>query len=151
MLPIIRNEVVDKKKWISDEEISDYFTLAQSLPGVIAINTATAIGKKVYGLKGSIAATLGMITFPAIIIIIVAIFFAKLHEYILVQKIFAAIQALTIAMILISIISLFKTGIKDRFQFLIFILSLILAFKISPQYVIIFATLLSLIYGWRKK
>lgn len=91
-----------------------------------------------------------MITFPAIIIIIVAIFFAKLHEYILVQKIFVAIQALTIAMILISIISLFKTGIKDRFQFLIFILSLILAFKISPQYVIIFAALLSLI-RWRKK
>lgn len=52
MIPIIRHEIVNQKKWITDEEISKYLTLSQSIPGVIAINTATAVGKKFYGLPG---------------------------------------------------------------------------------------------------
>lgn len=148
MIPIIRHEIVNQKKWITDEEISKYLTLSQSIPGVIAINTATAVGKKIYGLPGAIAATLGMITFPFIIIIAVAKYFSKFQEYPTIQKAFDSIQALTISMILLALTSLYKSGIKDKFQFVIFIVGItaILFFKISPQYIIIVAGVLSLVY-----
>jgi Chromate transport protein ChrA len=148
MIPIIRSEVVEKKKWISDEEISDYLVLGQSLPGVIAINTATAVGKKVCGFWGALASTMGMITFPFIIIILVAKYFSKLQEYSVVQKAFDSVQALTVSMILLAVITLYKSGVRDKIQFAIFILSILgtLIFNIAPQYVIIIAGVFSLIY-----
>jgi len=148
MIPIIKNEVINKKKWLDEDEILEYITLAQSIPGVIAINMATAIGKKVAGIKGAIISTLGMITCPAIIIIIIANFFYEIKKHELAQKIFSSIQALSVAMILIAVLGLYKSGVKDLFQKAIFILSIILSIwlKFQVQYIIIISGLLSLAY-----
>ena len=69
MLPILQREVVDNKKWITDEELMDYYSIGQCTPGVIAVNVATFIGNKLYGTIGGIIATIGIIT-PSIIIIV---------------------------------------------------------------------------------
>lgn len=75
-------------------------------------------------------------------------YFSKFQEYPTIQKAFDSIQALTISMILLALTSLYKSGIKDKFQFVIFIVGItaILFFKISPQYIIIVAGVLSLVY-----
>ena len=68
MLPILQREVVDNKKWATEEEIMDYFAIGQCTPGIIAVNTATFIGQKYKGVLGGIIATLG-VAFPSLIII----------------------------------------------------------------------------------
>jgi len=68
MLPMIQKEIVEKHQWATDEEVMDYFAVAQCTPGVIAVNSATFVGTKVKGVLGGAAATLGVI-FPAIVII----------------------------------------------------------------------------------
>ena len=68
MLPILQREVVEKKGWVTEEELADYFAIGQCTPGVIAVNTATFVGQKLAGVAGGIVATLGMV-FPPLIII----------------------------------------------------------------------------------
>ena len=68
MLPILQREVVEKKHWATDADLTDYYAIGQCTPGVIAVNTATFIGYRYKGLAGGILATLGVIS-PSIIII----------------------------------------------------------------------------------
>ncbi len=68
MLPILQRDVVEKKGWITEEELTDYYAVGQCTPGIIAINTATFTGYKVKGNLGGVIATLGMAT-PSIVII----------------------------------------------------------------------------------
>lgn len=74
MIPLIQHTVVDEKKWLSEEEMADCIAVSQSLPGVIAINAATYVGKKKKGLAGSLAASFGVIM-PSFTIIIGAVLF----------------------------------------------------------------------------
>ena len=61
MLPILEHEIVDKQKWMNNEEILDLYALAQCTPGVIAVNTATKVGYKIKGIAGAIVTTFGVI------------------------------------------------------------------------------------------
>ena len=70
MLPMLQREVVDNKGWADEEELMDYYAIGQCTPGIIAVNTATFIGKKTAGVTGGIIATLGIV-FPSIVIITV--------------------------------------------------------------------------------
>ena len=74
MIPLIRDELV-KKGWISEEEIPDIVALAQSAPGVLAVNMSIFAGYKMRGVKGSIAATLGSILHSFLIILLIAMLF----------------------------------------------------------------------------
>ena len=81
MLPILQREVVEKKGWATEEELTDYFAIGQCTPGIIAVNTATFIGHKYKGVLGGILATLGVV-FPSLIIInIIAAFLKNFAEY----------------------------------------------------------------------
>ena len=68
MLPILQREVVDKKKWATEEELADYYAVGQCTPGIIAVNVATFIGNTEAGILGGIFATLGVV-FPSVVII----------------------------------------------------------------------------------
>ncbi|MBO7689824.1 MAG: chromate transporter, partial [Clostridia bacterium] len=68
MLPMLQKECVEKHGWTDDEELLDVFALAQCTPGIIAVNTATFLGKKQAGFLGAVFATLGVIT-PSLVII----------------------------------------------------------------------------------
>ena len=74
MLPALQMELVEKRSWVSDEEILDYYAIGQCTPGIIAINTATFVGYKRKGLIGGIVATLGMVAPSLIIITTIAAF-----------------------------------------------------------------------------
>lgn len=88
MLPALQMELVEKRSWVSDEEILDYYAIGQCTPGIIAINTATFVGYKRKGLIGGIVATLGMVAPSLIIITTIAAFFKHFQDIEVVQRAF---------------------------------------------------------------
>lgn len=147
MLPIIQKEIVEEKKWATEEEVLDYYAVGQCTPGIIAVNTATFIGYKVHGIIGAIVATLGVV-FPSLIIItIIAALLKNFANYSIVQHAFSGIRVVVIALIVSAILKLAKTSIKNSTTLIITIIAFILvAFvNLSPIYIVIAAACIGLI------
>ncbi|MGM0507988.1 MAG: chromate transporter [Fusobacteriota bacterium] len=147
MLPMIRREITDKKKWATEQEVLDYYALGQCTPGIIAVNTSTFIGYKRRGILGAIFSTLGMITPSIIIITIIAIFFGKFQENIYVQYALSGINIAVVALILKVVIRMIRKAFKGIFGYVLGIISFlaITAFSVSPVIVIITAASIGLI------
>ena len=147
MLPIIQKEIVEEKKWATEEEVLDYYAVGQCTTGIIAVNTATFIGYKVHGIIGAIFATLGVV-FPSLIIItIIAALLKNFANYSIVQHAFSGIRVVVIALIVSAILKLAKTSIKNSTTLIIAIIAFILvAFvNLSPIYIVIAAACIGLI------
>lgn len=147
MLPIIQKEIVEEKKWATEEEVLDYYAVGQCTPGIIAVNTATFIGYKVHGIIGAIVTTLGVV-FPSLIIItIIAALLKNFANYSIVQHAFSGIRVVVIALIVSAILKLAKTSIKNSTTLIIAIIAFILvAFvNLSPIYIVIAAACIGLI------
>ncbi len=113
MLPMLQKEVVENKKWATEEELMDYYAIGQCTPGVIAINTATFIGTKIAGIPGAIFASLGVI-FPSFVIItIIALFIRNFAEYEIVQHALAGITIAVFVLIADAVLKLSKKSITD--------------------------------------
>ena len=137
MLPILQREIVDNKKWATADQLADYYAVGQCTPGVIAVNTATFIGSQQAGIAGGIAATLGVVTIPAILILIIAAFLSNFMDSVIVAHAFSGIRACVTALILASVIKLFKGSVKDWPTRIIYIAVLALAaagnFMAAPE------------------
>jgi len=127
MLPILQREIVDNKKWATTGQLTDYYAVGQCTPGVIAVNTATFIGSQQAGIAGGVAATLGVVTVPAILILIIAAFLSSFMDSVIVAHAFNGIRACVRALILSSVVKLFKGAVKDRPTRIIYITVLALA------------------------
>ncbi|HZK38269.1 MAG TPA: chromate transporter [Clostridia bacterium] len=147
MLPIIQKEVVEKKEWVTDEEIIDYYAIGQCTPGVIAVNTATFIGYKRKGIIGGIIATMGVVTPPLITITIIATFFQHFEHYEIVQHAFGGMRIGVVALIVNIVLGMFKQTVKDRMGLVIFASAFIfMAFTtFSPIIVVIISALLGIL------
>jgi chromate transporter len=127
MLPILQREVVEKKGWATDEELTDYFAVGQCTPGIIAINTATFIGYKYRGVPGGVLATLGVV-FPSLIIITaIAAFLSNFADIPVVRHALAGINAAVVALIASSVVKLGKSTLKNGAAVTIFLCVLALA------------------------
>ncbi len=115
MLPMLQRELVEKKKWVTEEEILDYFAIGQCTPGVIALNVSTFIGEKRRGIRGAIAATAGFLTGPILIILIIAMFLQNFAQEPLVQHAFAGILVCVCVLILHAVLRLWKKSVVDPF------------------------------------
>ena len=147
MLPMIQKEIVEEKKWATEEEVLDYYAVGQCTPGIIAVNTATFIGYKVQGIIGAIVATLGVV-FPSLIIItIIAALLKNFASYAIIQHAFSGIRIVVIALIISAILKLAKTSIKSSITLIIAILAFIsVAFvNLSPIYIVVVAACVGLI------
>ncbi|MBK5200713.1 MAG: chromate transporter [Spirochaetaceae bacterium] len=147
MLPFLEREVVAKNQWASETQILDYYSLSQCTPGIIAVNVSTFIGYKERGIKGAVAATLGMI-FPSLIIITaIAAILSNFSDNIYVVRAFSGIRVAVCALILQSIIKLSNKSIIDKVSLLIFILILItlFIFKISTILIVVIGIVVGLI------
>ena len=113
MLPILQREVVENQGWATEEELMDYFAIGQCTPGVIAVNTATFIGKKQKGILGGIAATLGVV-FPSLIIISLLAGVIEAFSHIaIVQHAFGGIRVCVGVLILNAVVKLLKKAVLD--------------------------------------
>ena len=100
MISILQDEFVERKKWIENDEFMNLVTIAESTPGPIAINSATYIGYKVYGLLGAVIATIGMIIPSLTIIYIISLFFNEFLTIEIISSAFKGIQVCVIFLIL---------------------------------------------------
>ena len=127
MQPILQREVVEKKGWATDGELTDYFAVGQCTPGIIAVNTATFIGFKYKGIPGGILATLGVV-FPSLIIITaIAAFLSNFADIPMVRHALAGINAAVVALIASSVVKLGKSTLKNGAAIAIFLCVLVLA------------------------
>ena len=120
MLPILQRELVEKRGWVREEELTDYFAIGQCTPGVIAVNTATFVGHKLKGATGGVVATLGVV-FPSIVIImVIAAFLQNFAHLPVVIHAFNGVRACVCALILSSVLKLRKSTVLDLPTALIF-------------------------------
>jgi len=148
MLPILQREIVENKKWASDEEITDYYAIGQCTPGIIAVNTATFIGIKVKGKKGGICATLGLILPSLIIILLLASLINNFSDIEYVKHAFVGIRIAVSALILFTILKMFKKTVKDKYAFMIFlgIFTFSMLNSIKPTYLIIISAIVGILF-----
>ncbi len=121
MLPILQREVVEKKNWATEEELTDYFAIGQCTPGIIAVNTATFIGQKRKGIPGGIVATLGVV-FPSLIIISLLAGVIEAFSHVAwVNHAFGGIRICVCVLILNAVVKLYQKAVVDWKTFLIFL------------------------------
>lgn len=115
MLPMLRREMVEDRGWLSDEELLDYYAIAQATPGIIAINTATFVGFKRRGIPGAIMSTAGMVTPSLVIITVIAVFFARFQENPVVRRAFRGIRVAVAVLLSFTVASLIKKSVHGFF------------------------------------
>lgn len=152
MIPLIQKEVVESKKWMDAREFIDMLAMAQSAPGVIAINTAIFIGYKMKGIKGSLVTTLGSALPSFLIILAVAMVFTNFRDNLVVERIFKGIRPAVVALIAAPLYKMAKSaGVTWKTIFIpIVAVLLIWLAGISPIWVVISAIAGSVLYGMLK-
>ena len=153
MIPLIQREVVEHKRWISDEDVLDVIAIAESTPGPIAINAATFIGSKVAGVRGATLATLGVVL-PSFVIIVCISFVLEAFQHVkAVRYAFWGIRAGVLALILKALVSLYKQCKKDGFAYSImaFAFLAVTFLHLNAIIVILICAALGLIFSNVKK
>ena len=154
MLPILQRELVDKRGWVTEAELSDYFAIGQCTPGVIAVNTATFIGYKRRGILGGIVATLGVVFPSVVIIVLIAALLRNFAHLPAVIHAFNGVRACVCVLILNAVVKLKKSTVIDLPTTVIFIAVFLLSaiWGISPALMVAVAGLLGLVLkkmrGW---
>ena len=138
MIPLLQAELIERKKWLTEDEIMDYYSIGQCTPGIIAVNVSTFTGYKLKGIAGALVATAGIIA-PSLIIImtlanILNIFFDNPY----VVHAFTGIRVVVIALMLDVVLGMWKKNIKDKYQWLIFVLAVavMIFLSLSPVWVV---------------
>ena len=127
MLPILQRELVENKKWATEGELADYYAVGQCTPGIIAVNTATFVGRGQAGVIGGVFATLGLVFPSLVIIMVIAAFLQNFMHITWVIHAFNGVRAGVVALILSSVIKLFKNAVIDWPTRIIYAVVLVLA------------------------
>lgn len=113
MLPILQRDIVEHNKWATDEEVMDYYAMAQCLPGIIMVNTSVFIGRHRKGTLGGVVAGLASALPSLVIITVIATFLTAFADYPIVQNAFAGIRACVVVLIANAVIKLWKSAMVD--------------------------------------
>ena len=152
MIPLIEEEVVNKHRWVSKDEMLDLIAIAQSCPGVFAINIAVFIGYKLKNTRGAIATAAGTALPSFLIILLIAMFFHQFKDNKVVAAMFRGIRPAVVALIAVPTFNLAKRAQLNRFTLWIPIVSALAIWLlgVSPIWIIILAGLGGLAWGKMK-
>ena len=150
MVAVVRDILVVKRKWMTDDEFMDVLAISQTLPGLMAVNTAIFIGYRLMGTKGSIVATLGSILPPFIIILAIAMVFTGYRDNEVVEAVFTGIRPAVVALIAVPTIQM---ALRQKWNWVYGIIAivtmLLIAFlHVSPIYIILVVGVLAA--AWAK-
>lgn len=146
MLPMLENELVEKRKWITEEELLDCYAIGQCTPGIIAINTATFVGYKKAGIAGGIFGTLGMISPSILIITIVANFLKAFMTAETFVHAMMGVRGVVCALLMNTVINLGKKSLKNRLAWAVALVILVLAlFTTLPTIVLVLMAAISVV------
>lgn len=148
MLPLIQEEIVNKRKWMTDDEFIDLFVVAQSLPGVFAVNIAIFIGYKLKKIPGAVLCALGTTLPSFLIILLIAIFFTQIKDNEHVERVFKGLRPVVVAMIAAPV---YQTWVKLKMPLVKIWIPILVAvavwyFGISPIFVIIASGAIAYLY-----
>lgn len=110
MLPLMQNELVEKHHWLDENSFLDLVALSQAMPGVFAVNMATAVGYRLRGIFGAICSVLGTIVMPVAIIILIAFFARQFRGNRLVEAIFMGLRPAVVALIAVPVFTMAKAA-----------------------------------------
>lgn len=125
MLPLMQKELVEKRHWVTDEELLDYFAIGQCTPGVIAVNTASFVGYKLKGIPGAIVSTISIILPSFIIINIIAKFIEMFADNIYVLHALNGIRIAVCVLMTVSLTKMAKKSVKNYFHVAIVLITFI--------------------------
>ena len=139
MIPLIQKEVVDNKKWITDEDILDIIAIAESTPGPIAINSATFVGYKIAGFWGAAAATTGVVLPSFVVISVISYILDKFQQLKAVQYAFYGIRAGVLALLIKALWSMYAKCPKSVLAYILMAISFVAVavFDVSVLWVIL--------------
>lgn len=148
MIPLIEAEVVDKHNWLSKEELLDLMAVAQSCPGIFAINISIFIGYKKAKTLGAVICALGTALPSFLIILMLALFFQQCRDNVIVEKIFRGIRPAVVALIAVPVFKMAKSAKINRYNVWIPIVSAlaIWLFGVNPIWVILVSGIGGLLY-----
>ena len=152
MLPMLEREVVDHRHWATSDELMDYYAIGQCTPGVIAVNTATFVGRSVKGIPGGIIATLG-VAFPSLVIItIIAALISNFADIPAVARAFAGIRIGVCVLVFNAVLKLGKAAIKDSPSMIIFLIVFLGSslLDVSPVIFVILAAIAGILLQVKK-
>lgn len=153
MVPLIEREFVDNKKWISREDFIDLLAVAQTVPGILAINMAIFVGYRLKGLRGSIATAFGT-AFPSFaIILLIALFFTNFQDNPTVIKVFKGIRPAVVALIAAPCFQMARSAKLTWRNAIIPVIAALLIWlmAVSPIYVIIAGGAGGYLYGYVRR
>ena len=127
MIAILQEELVDKKKWITNQDMLDMIVVAESTPGVIAVNTATSVGYKTRGVLGAIVATLGIVLPSFLIISLLSYLIDAFQSNIWYQSAFKGIQACVTVLVINAFTKMFKQIEHDAYNYIAFVVAFAIA------------------------
>lgn len=152
MIPQLRKDLAENKKLISTEEFDEYATIAQTLPGVIALTTACFIGKKCNGIRGLIWAAIGTVLPAYTIMLLATILYGFIPNEGPAIMALTGIRATAGAFVFAAGVSLAKHNLKDRLSWVIacFSFLMIALFNVSAPYVLLISAIAGIIYSMVK-
>ena len=153
MVPIMEKEIVDRKGWLTHEEFMDILIVAQSTPGLFAINMASHIGNKARGVLGGVVGSLGVALPSIVVILLIAMFFRTFKDNVYIEKIFMGIRPAVVALIAAPCFSMARTAKISIYNLWIPVVACILitAFGVSPIWIILVAGLAGYVWGLIRK
>jgi chromate transporter len=152
MLPLIQREVVDHG-WMTKEDFIDLFSVAQSLPGIFAVNIAIFVGYKLKKIRGGIVCALGSILPSFLIILAIALFFTQFKDNEWVEKAFKGLRPAVVALIAVPCLTTARSIKLSHKQLVIPVIAALLIWKagLSPVWIIIAAIIGGIYYGLKIK
>ena len=149
MIPPIEHDVVEKNGWLRKDEFLDLLAVAQSAPGVFAVNMAVFVGYKLRGKRGALAASFGCVLPSVVIILLIALFFRRFRHIEVVNNIFMGIRPVVVALIAVPVFNVARSAKLGWSTVWIPVVAafLIVALGVSPIYVIIAAGVAGYVWG----
>ena len=153
MIPMIETEIVDKKHWISKDELMDLLAIAQSCPGVFAINISIFIGYRLRGVKGGISCAVGTALPSFLNILLIALFFHQFKENPYVAALFRGVRPAVVALIAVPTFNMAKKAKLNKFTIWIPVVSALLIWLcgVSPILIILAAGFAGFFVGKAKR
>ncbi len=138
MIPLIRDEMV-RRNWMTDEELPDIIAMAQSAPGVLAVNMSIFVGHKLHGVKGSVVATLGSVLPSFVSILLIAMIFTNFRDNPVVERIFKGIRPVVVSLIAVPMINMARKNNRTWWAWAISAATLFLVafLSFSPVYILL--------------
>lgn len=146
IIPIMKSELVEKRNWLNEQELCDYYCVSQCLSGIIAVNMSILVGYKLAKIKGAFASILGMSLSPLLAILLVANLLNKISDISFMQGIFWGVNLSVIVLIYLALKEMWNKSISDisTFAWFLFILALTIL-KVSPVILILSSIFLGVI------